>query len=80
VDEGLSKKEIKVRAGGRSRNKVSVKIGYKEEAYRAAFVEVGTSDVPAQPHLRPALDNNQQEILDIVGDEIWQAIENAATQ
>ena len=32
------------------------RVGYRPEGWYMAFNELGTSDTPVQPHLRPALD------------------------
>lgn len=61
VDTGRLKKAIT--------QNVSVKgvvgealVGYKKEVFYGRFVEMGTSKMAAQPFLRPALDENNEEI------------------
>jgi HK97 gp10 family phage protein len=44
----------------------------------SAYVELGTSRAPAQPYVRPAIDEHEGEIVDAVGQEAWREIERLA--
>jgi HK97 gp10 family phage protein len=44
----------------------------------AYFVETGTSRAPAQPYVRPAMDEHEGEIVDAIADEAWREIERLA--
>jgi HK97 gp10 family phage protein len=47
------------------------RLGYRQEAFYAAiFLELGTSSMPAQPTLRPALESTQDEALGIIASEM----------
>lgn len=43
---------------------LDAKIGVAD--YRAMFIEFGTARMPAHPHIRTALANKQQEVVDII--------------
>jgi HK97 gp10 family phage protein len=63
VDTGFLKKSGFVQVQGDD-----VQIGY--DADYASYVEFGTSKMEAQPFLRPAIDGNEEEILQAVGSKI----------
>jgi HK97 gp10 family phage protein len=44
----------------------------------SAHVELGTSRAPAQPYVRPAMDEHEGEIVDAIADEAWREIERLA--
>lgn len=47
------------------------RLGYRQEAFYAAiFLELGTSKMPAQPTLRPALETTQGEAVAEIADEM----------
>lgn len=53
----------------RGRGKVSKKTGKKQpEAPHGALVEFGTVHMPAEPYLRPAIDEGRQEAVDAMKD------------
>ena len=58
--------------------KVGIRGGGKENEttpFYFRFVELGTKDAPAKPFLRPALENNAQDVLDTVVDELKKALD-----
>ena len=44
----------------------------------SAHVEFGTSRTPAQPYVRPAIDEHEGEIVKAIADEAWREIERLA--
>jgi HK97 gp10 family phage protein len=42
------------------------------------LVETGTSRTPAQPYVRPAIDEHEGEIVEAVAEEAWREIERLA--
>jgi HK97 gp10 family phage protein len=44
----------------------------------SAYVEMGTSRAPAQPYVRPAIDEHEGEIVDAIAEEAWREIERLA--
>lgn len=72
VLSGNLRRGIKVRAGKRSRNNVSITIGVDSSSlksgipgkdYYAAFVELGTRHMEAERFLRDALTEEEKEVL-----------------
>ncbi|MDP9192298.1 MAG: HK97 gp10 family phage protein [Acidobacteriota bacterium] len=61
VDTGRLKKAITQRVTVQSSIGEAL-VGYRKEAFYGGFVELGTSKMAAQPFLRPALDENTDEI------------------
>lgn len=60
--------------------KVGIRGGAKENEstpFYFRFVELGTKTAPAKPFLRPALENNAQEVMDTVLDELKKALDKA---
>ena len=55
--------------------KAGRKAATKGTQFYAAFVELGTVHQAAQPYLRPALDENKQEVLDEIGSSIKASLE-----
>jgi HK97 gp10 family phage protein len=70
VDTGFLKKSGFIQQQGDD-----VQVGY--DADYASFVEFGTSKMAAQPYLRPAIDNNEEEILNAVGSKIIDWMQDA---
>lgn len=61
VDTGRLKKAITQNVTVKSTTGEAL-VGYRREVFYGRFVELGTSKMAAQPFLRPALDENQEEI------------------
>ncbi len=80
VDEGLLKKEIRTKAGPKSRGSVVILIFTSIKAWYAHMIEFGTSKMSAKPFLRPAMDENHSEILKAMGDKIGEEIIKEASK
>ena len=58
--------------------KIGIRGGARENdttPFYFRFQELGTKNIQARPFLRPALENNAQEILDTVVDELKKALD-----
>ena len=65
----------------RDKSTATVMIGVKPEAYyMVAFVEIGTSKMPKQPWLEPALRSTQTEVVDRFKDRLRRRIEKRAAR
>jgi HK97 gp10 family phage protein len=53
------------------------KVGPNKKAFYGMFVEYGTRRVKAQPFLRPAFDENQDKIHEVITEKLGQAIAKA---
>lgn len=82
VRTGALRDSLVVRAGKRSRRFFSVNVTtgndkdrqFSGETFYGAFVEMGTSKRPATPFLRPAFDEKQAQVQDIVRNELANAL------
>jgi len=63
---GKLKRAIRSKFGQARGRIVTVEIGPAPRAHYGGFLEVGTSRMPAQPFLRPAMDETKQEAVDIL--------------
>lgn len=69
---------IEIEIDQKQRNKVRFNIGYdKRKAFHLKFQETGTQHHGAQPHLRPALDEDRGKAIDAVGKVLRLGIEAA---
>jgi len=85
VRTGAMKKSLKLRARRARRGNfgVEVRTGTRAElgipendpGYYPFSVEFGHGNVPAQPFMRPALDENREPALKIIGREIGRGVE-----
>lgn len=51
-------------------------IGFRKVvSFRAHFLEFGTSKMPAQPFMRPAIEMGGAEAINKIGETLWDAIE-----
>ena len=80
VDEGTLKASIKVKAGKKTRNAISINVqsgegDFKGDTYYASFIEYGTSKRPATPFMRPAFDSKAKEAKDLAIKEILDGVE-----
>ncbi len=85
VITGGLRDSLKLRAGRRKKDRVSIAVvtaagWFKGDQFYAAFVEVGTSQAPAHPYLRPAFDNTRSESLQIISSELASGIEKVAKE
>lgn len=82
VATGKLKKSVKVRAGKRKRDTISMQVvitgGHPTPMVAAA--EYGTRDAPAQPFIRPGFEATKDEVAASALGQIKQGIEQAATQ
>lgn len=76
VRHGNLKKSMRSRAKV-SKRAVSVDIGFGPKEFYGQFVERGTSRMPAQPFLRPALDTKAEAVTAVFADELNAAITRA---
>lgn len=79
--KNIATRAMKARVVKRKGADLGVKIGVKhsnrgEPLHHAVFLEHGTSEMAAQPFLRPAADTQQNEALDAFADDVWQGIRN----
>lgn len=58
----------------RDNYQASVEVGPAEKLWYGVFPEYGTSETPAQPFLRPALDTKQQQALRIFERELKRSV------
>lgn len=83
IVSGKLRAGMKVRAGKRSRSKVSVKVEttagtHKDPGYGGAQVEFGARHMPAEPFLRPAVYDHESEIRGEVIADVNATINEAA--
>lgn len=81
---GRLKKSIKVRAMKRKKGRVGFRVTtgqgeFKGDTYYGGMVEYGTTSQPAQPFMRPAWDEKQNEALVTYTSEVKREIELAGT-
>lgn len=84
VDTGNLKKSI-VTLGHRENGKIALKLTVRQRKskkakspYYAKFLEFGTSKMSAKPFLRPALDESEDKVLDMVIDDIKKGIDEVS--
>lgn len=65
---------VSVRDSSRS-DEASASVGFTRDAFWGMFSEFGTVNQPAQPFLRPALDDRQDEAVRIFGDYMRRGVE-----
>ena len=51
-----------------------VAIGPTRSFYYGKFLEFGTAKMGAQPFMRPAFDETQRQVLNVVGSALWAAL------
>lgn len=84
---GLLRDSIRVQVGRPNGGEAVVQVGLRLAAAKGEgglppsarwhFVELGTAHMPAEPFLRPALDQNAQQVVDILRDEVAKGIARA---
>lgn len=92
VDTGLLRDSIKLVSVRAKDGEAVVTVGLKVAAAKGAaklgrrtisahwrwhFVELGTRHMAAKPFLRPALDQNAQQVLDVLRDELLKGVARA---
>ena len=75
-DTGNLQKSI-ITSGAKVSGKIAFRVSLKQrktknskDPYYGRFVEFGTSKMPAKPFMRPALDESENEVLDVVVNDI----------
>lgn len=67
-----------VRKDGEDR--VVVAVGPESDQFHGIFVELGTEHMPADPYLRPAVDDKGPQAIKVVADELEADVEEATIQ
>lgn len=81
VDSGTLKKQVKVKAGKRSRTNLSVNVETSSpDAFYGAFQELGTSKTPATHYQHNAFQKVKDEVMRVVLTELKNGIENATSR
>lgn len=85
VDTGILKKSITTKLGRVSGGQRTMAIGFKKgppggASWRAHFVEFGTAHSPAQPFMRPALDEQAHMAFAELGRVLGEGIELEAVK
>lgn len=84
VDRGDLQKAIKqstrTSSGRTTAQRTEATIGFEKDEYYGKFVELGTSEMPAEPFLRPALEGKAQEVLDTIGKGFKKHIDRVAAK
>lgn len=85
VDTGILKKSITTKMGRVKGGQRTIEIGFKKgrpggASWRAHFVEYGTAHSPAQPFMRPALDEQSHVALAEMGRVLGEGIEREAVK
>lgn len=76
--KGFLKKSIKIKAEkSKTKGKKAYSIGIRGDAYYGVFQEYGSKKNPAKPFLRPALDENRDELTRIVLGEVAKGVDQA---
>lgn len=81
VKTGTLKKSIKIRSNKVANGIISFKIGPTNDkkkgtdVFYGRFIEFGTSKMAAKPFMRPALDESETEVLNVVIDNIKSKLE-----
>lgn len=80
-ETGELKKNIKIKAGKRSRYKTTLKVqtgegDYKGDTFYASFVEFGSESQPAQGFMRRAYDSESEKAKQIAISEIIKGLNN----
>jgi|SRR5579883_1267088 len=85
VDSGALKDSVKIKAGKRSRNKISIEVVIgdglgKGDTYYAAAVELGHGDTPPNPFIRNTFAEKGQEAADITIETIANGVIQVAKE
>jgi len=80
VDTGALKQSLKVKAMRKRRHSYGVMVAtsdgwFKGDEFYGAFLEFGTSKMPAKPFVRPAFDAEKDNAEKIIKNQLQQGIE-----
>jgi HK97 gp10 family phage protein len=84
-ETGDLKSAIKIRAGKTRRGSIAIEVrvgegDFKGDQYYAAFLEYGTSRMPAKPFLRPALDQAGPKARAVAMEKLLSGVEREASK
>lgn len=85
-DSGLVLASIKVKAQKKSRKSFGLVVTtgdshpYKGKAYYAAFIEYGTSKMPARPFLRESYEQSKDIALAVIEQKVFQLIDESVKE
>lgn len=74
VKTGRLRASLTLTQGKKTPTKANVRIEHGKKEYYGKFVELGTRKQPARPFMRPAVDENKQQISEAVTEEIGRAV------
>lgn len=74
VRSGRLRASLSLKLGKKTALKANVRVVHGRKEYYGTFVELGTKKSPAQPFMRPAVDENKKRIADAITEEIGRAI------
>ena len=74
---GNLKSNLHLETGKSTQYKADARVLPGKEEYYGTFVELGTKNQPAQPFLRPAVDENKEKISEKVTSELSRAVGKA---
>jgi HK97 gp10 family phage protein len=76
--KGFLKKNIKIKAEkSKTKGKKTYSVGVSGDAYYGVFIEYGSKRNAAKPFLRPALDENRDELTRIILGEVAKGVDQA---
>jgi len=74
VKTGRLRASLTLTQGRKTPARANVRIEHGKKEYYGKFVELGTRKQPARPFMRPAVDENKQQISEAVTEEIGRAV------
>jgi HK97 gp10 family phage protein len=74
VKTGRLRASLTLTQGRKTPARANVRIEHGKKEYYGKFVELGTRKQPARPFMRPAVDENKQQISEVVTEEIGRAV------
>lgn len=75
VDEGTLADEWEIRDFSKRKGRPYLRVGPSQSAFYGLFHEIGAGDQTAKPFLRPAFDENIDEIVETIRSELEEATE-----
>jgi HK97 gp10 family phage protein len=74
VKTGRLRASLTLTQGRKTPARANVRIEHGKKEYYGKFVELGTRKQPARPFMRPAVDENKQQISEVETEEIGRAV------